>query len=343
MRGAALCLLLVALAAGCGPAVSRSPEPETPAPQVWPQPPARARIRFVRSVARPEDLGVRPSMWQRLGQIIAGKHEEWMVRPTAAVARGPIIYVADPGAQALWMIDLEHGRFRKTFKAAEQPLVSPVGLAVGGDGRVYLVDSFLAKVFVYDADLEFRSVIADSAFRRPAGLAFDLAVDRLYVADSAAHRVWIYTGDGTRVGAIGRRGSGAGEFNFPTHVAVGRGGTIYVTDSLGFRVETFEREGRFAGSFGRHGDSSGDFASPKGVAVDSQGHVYVVESLFDAVQIFDGRGRFLLSFGERGVGLGKFWLPVGVFIDREDRIYVADAYNQRIQIFQYLAGAGDDE
>lgn len=340
----ALCLvLIVALASGCAPTVSPSPEPAPSVSHVWPRPPARARIRFVKSVARPEDLGVRPSIWQGLRELIAGKHEEWLVRPTAAVARGPVVYVADPGAQVLWMIDAEHGRFRKTGRAAKEPLVSPVGLALGADGRIYLVDSFLAKVFVYDANLEFRSVIADPEFQRPAGAAFDPTTDRLYVADSGAHRVWIYTGDGKRLGTIGRRGTGDGEFNFPTHVAIDRVGLIYVTDSLGFRLEMFERDGRFARRVGRHGDSSGDFASPKGVAVDSGGHIYVVEALFDAVQIFDSRGRFLLSFGERGVGPGQFWLPVGVFIDREDRIYVADAYNQRIQIFQYLAGGGDDE
>lgn len=335
--------LIVAVTSGCAPSVHRSTEPGAPAPQVWPAAPARARIRFVRSVARPEDLGVRPSIWQRLSQIVAGKQEEWMVRPTAVVTTGTVMYVADPGAQVLWMVDTERGRFRKTGTAAAERLISPVGLALDGAGRIYVVDSFLAKIFVYGPNLEFLGAIKDPEFRRPAGLAFDVTTDRLYVADSAAHSVWIYTSAGERVGAIGRRGAGEGEFNFPTHIAIDRAGTLYVTDSLGFRIETFDRDGHVKGSFGRHGDSSGDFSSPKGVAVDGEGHVYVVEALFDAVQIFDARGRYLLSFGARGIRSGEFWLPVGVFIDRQDRIYVADAYNQRVQIFQYLAGGSDDE
>lgn len=337
-------VLLAALASGCGMTAGRSaPEAETaPAKLVWPPSPARARIRFVQSVARPADLGAKPSFFERLGQLVLGRQEEWLIRPTAVVTTGQVIYVADPGAQALWVLDRPAGRFRKIQKAEQQLFVSPVAVAVGPDGRVYLADSFLAKIFVYGADLRLAATIEDPGLRRPAGLAFDPGRNRLYVADSAAHRILIYNAEGRPAGAFGQRGAGDGEFNFPTHVAVDRRGMIYVTDSLGFRVQAFNPDGSFASSLGQHGDSSGDFARPKGVALDSEDHVYVVEALFDAVQIFDRRGRFLLTFGERGLGPGQFWLPSGIFIDPEDRIYVADAYNQRIQIFQYLAGGGDD-
>jgi len=335
-------LLIAALVASCAPPGGRpTAEPPPPSP-VWPQPPARPRVRFVKTVARPADLGAKPSFWEGIGQIIAGREEEWLIRPTAVVAEAQVMYVADAGAQALWVLDAGAGRFRKIQRAKQQALVSPVAVAIGPEGRIYLADSFLAKIFVYDTELKLTATLADPSWRRPAGLAFDAARDRLYVADSGAHRVFIHARDGRPVGGIGQRGTGDGEFNFPTHVAVGAEGLIYVTDSLGFRLQVFDVEGRFVSKFGRHGNSSGDFAMPKGVALDSEGHVYVVDALFDAVQIFDRRGRLLLTFGERGLGPGQFWLPAGVFIDPGDRIYVADAYNQRIHIFQYLAGGGDD-
>lgn len=333
--------VLLATVSGCLPH-TRPESAEPPLTLVWPAPPARARIRFVAAIARPADLGVRPSFWRRLGESVTGSQEEWLVRPTAVVTTGPFLYVADPGAQALWRIDTARGRFERVRKVGDALLVSPVAVAVGRQGSIYVADSFLARVFVLGPDLRLRASIASRDARRPAGLAFDEARDRLYIADSAAHRVWIYSGGGTAIGAIGQRGAGDAEFNFPTHVAVDRAGAIYVTDSLGFRVQVFRPDGSFAGRFGHHGDSSGEFARPKGVAVDSEGHVYVVETLFDAVQIFDARGRFLLSFGERGLRPGQFWLPVGVFIDRDDRIYVADSYNQRLQVFQYLPGGGDE-
>lgn len=344
-KSPALGLLLVAIAAtGCVPA-RMPPAPEhqaVSARRAWPAPPARPRIRFVQSISRPADLGVEPSFWERLGQIIVGREEAWLIRPMAVGARGGVIYVADAGGQAVWALEVRSGRFRKTQMAGRGPLVSPVGLALAPKGRVYVADSFLRSIFVLDEDLKVTTTITGEALHRPAGLAFDAARDRLYVADSAAHTVWIYTGEGVLLESIGQRGTREGEFNFPTHVAVDSTGTLYVTDSLGFRVQMFTADGRFASMFGRHGDASGEFARPKGVALDSEGHIYVVEALFDAVQIFDRRGRFLLSFGERGLGPGQFWLPTGVFIDPDDRIYVADAYNQRIQIFEYLRGGGDE-
>ncbi len=336
-------LLLVAiLAASCASPNGRQAAEPVPPSREWPQPPARPRIRFVKAVARPADVSVRPAFWERLGQIVLGREEEWLVRPSAVVAERQVIYIADPGAQALWVLDIGAGRFRKIQKAKEQPLVSPVAVAIGPEGRIYLADSFLAKVLVYDGEGKLVGTIADPNWRRPAGLAFDAARDRLYVADSAAHRVWIHARDGRPVGAIGQRGTGDGEFNFPTHVAAGKADMVYVTDSLGFRIQAFAPDGRFVSKFGRHGDASGDFAMPKGIALDSEAHVYVVDALFDAVQIFDRRGRFLLAFGERGLGPGQFWLPAGVFVDSRDQIYVADAYNQRVQIFQYLGGGGDE-
>ncbi len=331
-------LVILAVVAACGSPVRQLPAERAGAmgPLVWPQPPERPRIRFVKAVARPQDLGIRPSFWRSLGELLVGKEEEWFVRPTGVTADEGVIYVADPGAQALWILDPQAGRFERIREAGGQRLVSPVAVALGRNNRVYLADSYLARVFVYDAEGRLIGTIAESNLRRPAGLVYDASTDRLYVVDSAVHRVWMFAGDGKPVGVIGQRGTGNGKFNFPTHVAVDGLGTLYVTDSLGFRIQMFGQEGRFLDAFGRHGDGSGDFASPKGLGVDSQGHVYVVDALFDAVQIFDRNGHFLLSFGQRGVGLGQFWLPNGLFIDGKDRIYVADSYNQRVQIFDYL-------
>lgn len=344
-KGSVLAMLAVALlAGGCG----QSPGPgvlekeaagEAP---VWPQPPLRPRIRYVRTVKHPADLGIQPSFWQRVKEFVAGAEEEWFIRPTGVAARGRIVYVADPGSQALWILDPEAGSSLRVQEAGGERLVSPVSVAPGRGGDIYLADSHLAKVFVYSPRGELKKTIGLPSLRRPAGLAYDEARGRLYVADSAAHRVWVLNDEGALIGEIGKRGTMSGEFNFPTHVAVDREGALYVTDGLGFRLQFFTPAGEFTGQFGRHGDSSGDFARPKGVATDSEGHIYVVESLFDAIQIFDRNGRYLLTFGERGIRPGQFWLPGGIFIDSRDRIYVADAYNQRVQIFEHLPGGFSD-
>ena len=325
------------------PTASEAPPVTSASSLVWPAPPLSPRIRFVASVMGARDLGIKPSWWKRLTRFITGDEDTFFVRPTDVAIRGEALYVADAGAPALWIIDPSKRRVQRVIMAGKQQLVSPVAVVRGSGDRIYLADSYHRKVFVYDTKGRLLSTLAHDEFKRPAGLAYDAATDRLYIADSAAHRVWVYAGNGRRIiGPIGRRGVAQGEFNFPTHVAVGGDGTVYVTDALGFRIQMFSADGRFIGAFGQHGNGSGDFAAPKGVASDSAGHVYVVDALFDTVQIFDRSGQLLLDFGGHGTQPGEFWLPGGLFIDSRDRIYVADAYNRRIQVFQYLGGTDID-
>lgn len=344
MRSALVTLLAVLLLSS---ACDRGGHPpagtgETTPELTWPAPPSRPRIRFVRSVSGPAELGIRPSFWERIGGIVAGRNSEVFVRPTGVASRDEVLYVADPGGPALWILDAREGRSRRVTDVGGQPLVSPVAVALAPGGQLFLADSALGRVFRLDGTGRALAVVADPGLRRPAGLAYDAARDRLYVADSAEHRVFVFAGNAQLVAQIGQRGTDPGEFNFPTHLAVTPDGSLLVTDALGYRVQRFAPDGGLVGHFGRHGDTAGDFASPKGVALDSEGHIYVVDALFDAIQIFDHSGQYLLGFGERGVGRGQFWLPGGLFIDQQDRIYVGDSYNKRVQVFQYLRGDGDD-
>jgi len=293
-------------------------------------------------VSGPAELGIRPSFWERIGGIVAGRDPEVFVRPTGVASRDEVLYVADPGAPALWILDARAGRSRRITDVGGQSLVSPVAVALAPGGQVFLADSALGRVFRLDGTGRPMAIVTDPGLHRPAGLAYDAARDRLYVADSAEHRVFVFAGNGQLVAQIGQRGTDPGEFNFPTHLAATPDGSLLVTDALGYRVQRFAPDGGLLGQFGRHGDTAGDFASPKGVALDSEGHIYVVDALFDAIQIFDRSGQYLLGFGERGIRRGQFWLPGGLFIDPQDRIYVGDSYNKRVQVFQYLRGDGDD-
>lgn len=310
---------------------------------VWPESPAAPTIRFLYAVPAPEGSGEHPTaLLRRLGKALFSKSAEPIVRPLGVAARNGFLYVADPGGHALLIAGLERGPFQRITKAGSDLLVSPVGVAAGKN-RVFVSDSSLKRICVYDRRGKFVKTFGGDGLERPTGLAFDEASEWLYVTDTAAHRIRIYGQNGQLVRAFGRRGTADGQFNYPTHVWLDSEERLFVVDSLNYRVQIFRSDGTFVAAFGRHGDGSGDFASPKGIATDSAGHVYVVDALFDTVQIFDRRGRLLLSFGEQGSGPGRFWLPSGIFVDERDRIYVADSYNQRIQVFEFLGRSDADE
>ena len=311
---------------------------------VWPLPPEPPRIRYVMTYHGADDFDTKkPSRWKTL---LLGPDEsslrrpETMIKPYGiAVAPDGRVFVTDTAARRVFAFDPE---LRKVAFIGEQGngrLTKPIGVAVDEQGRVFVADATLGRVFAYSPDGSLALAIGhEGEFKNPSGLAIDRLNKRLYVADASKHQIGCYsTLDGTPVRTIGQRGTGPGQFNFPTNITRRADGRLYVTDTMNFRVQVFDPDGAFLSQFGRLGDAAGDFDKPKGIAVDSAGHIYVVEGINDAVQVFDESGRLLLAFGESGSGDGQFWLPSGIAIVN-DIVYVADSANRRVQVFQYLKG-----
>jgi DNA-binding beta-propeller fold protein YncE len=241
--------------------------------------------------------------------------------------------VTDTGTKAVWFFDLGRKRYRRWEKIERYPFISPVAV-VKKNKVLYVADSGQGCVIVFDrsGDLLFRIT---EGLERPTGLALG-ARDTLWVTDSARHRVEVYDLEGRHLFGFGKRGTGLGEFNYPTHLVHSHksNDAVYITDAMNFRVQKVNQEGAALLSFGAVGQASGSFSRPKGVAVDQDENLYVVDALFDNIQIFDSAGRFLMHWGGNGSEPGFFWLPTGIAIDAEDRIWVADSYNRRIQVFK---------
>ncbi|GAB4177876.1 MAG: 6-bladed beta-propeller [Rhodocyclaceae bacterium] len=323
---------------GCG-APAPAPQAEDAAPVVWPKPPDAPRIRALRPVSGPKDWGITRSFFGRIADMLSGRGEERFVRPAAVAERGGVLYVADPGARSLWILDGPRGRHARIVQVGAEALVSPVALALRADGSFFLADTGLKKVFLLDAEGIPIRTISVQGLERPAGLAWDEAARRLYVVDSIRHRVSVFDANGALLRHLGGSGSGEGQFNHPTHLALDPAGALVVTDALNFRIQRIAPDGRYLGQFGQVGDGAGDFAAPKGVALDSAGHIHVVDARFDAVQVFERDGSLLMAYGERGSGRGQLSLPTGISISAEGRIYVADGYNHRVQIYAGVPAA----
>lgn len=326
------------------PAPQAREEAAAPPDLVWPSPPLQPRIRYLGSVASPEDIGRKKGFWLKVWEFIRGEEEdEQVARPMAVAVDGrDRLLVADTKRGRVHIFDRRDGEYAYLRGSDMQSMRLPIGLAVDGGDNIYVADGELNQIFVFRPDGKFDRLLDTAAWlKRPSALAIDRARQRLYVVDTPAHDVKVVDlPTGNVLSVIGRRGIERGEFNFPTYVALDRQGRLAVTDSMNMRIQIFDAAGQLVSSFGKHGDGSGDFSAPKGVALDGEGHVYVADAGFDNVQVFDESGKLLLFWGTSGQEAGKFWLPAGLLIDAQDRIYVADSYNNRVQIFQYL-GDGD--
>jgi sugar lactone lactonase YvrE len=334
-RGVAAMAMLLVLSS-CAPMSSK---PKDVAPLTWPEAiDVPARIAFVDAFSRPEEFGIEKGFFQRLGEFLFGASEARTVRPMAVVAVKGVVFVADPGAKGVHRFDPIGKRYDLITAGEDAPLPSPVGLAAGNDGEIYVTDSVLASVLVIRPGAKTAVPLPLPKMGQPTGIAFDSETSRLYVVDTTSHRVNVYNRDGTLDSSFGQRGADDGEFNYPTQLWRDARGRFFVTDSLNFRIQVVDKQGRYLKKFGQVGDSAGDFMRQKGVATDSYGHIYIVDAVKGALQIFDEAGRLLLVIGGLGNERGEFWLPAGIFIDDKDQIYVADSYNGRIQIFRYIGG-----
>ncbi|MFQ6034430.1 MAG: 6-bladed beta-propeller [Sedimentisphaerales bacterium] len=325
--------------AGCGGPQGQFPQPlETQL--VWPKPPERPRIRYVGTISTEADLRKEVSWLQGLGQFLFGKKKIGvLVGPYAvSIDQDGRLFVTDATGGVVHAFDPNTRQYRQfAHLARQEKLIKPVGLAIV-DNRIYVVDSALRRVCVFNKDGQFIFSFGNERFKRPSGIAYWQAGQILYVVDTARHTIDMCSKDGFFLGQIGTRGLSPGKFNFPTHVWVDKNGKLYVSDTLNYRIQIFTSTGQYLATFGQQGDRPGSFAHPCGVATDSFGNIYVVDRQFENVQIFNQQGHILMAFGEEGRGAGQFWLPAGIFIDKHNRIYVADSFNKRIQIFELIEG-----
>jgi DNA-binding beta-propeller fold protein YncE len=281
---------------------------------------------------------------QALGRWIVGLDDKppqpvVLQRPTAIIGdENGRLYVSDSSRQAVFVFDEQAGELQVWDRAQGFiNFVAPVGMAVA-PGRLFVADAELGAVFVLDARGEPQAVIGRGLLQRPTGLARDAKRGMLFVADTSAHDIKVFTDAGLLVRVIGSRGPGDGEFNYPTHLAFVND-ELYVTDTLNNRIQVFSADGEVQQrKFGARGLVVGNLVRPKGIGVDGEGNVYVVESFFDSLLVFSPRGEFLLPIGGTGTATGRFYLPAGVWVDAKNRVHIADMFNGRVVLFQFLGG-----
>ncbi len=306
---------------------------------VWPLPPEKPRIKFMRSVSTDKDVEKR-TLWKKFKNAIFGKKVSiWLKKPYGVhVDNKERIFVADTGWGKLLVFDFHKNKLSFWGMEGEGLLSKPSCVTSDNAGKIYVTDTVHNRAVVYSPEGDFLFGIGEKGrFEQPSGIAVNEEVGRLYIVDTKKHNVSVFDMAGKFLFDFGKRGTGDGEFNFPTFIAIGPEGKVHVVDTFNFRVQIFDPEGRFLFKFGSIGDMPGQFSRAKGIGIDSEGNIYVVDAAFNNIQIFNDKGQLLLFFGKIGRGRGDFWLPAGMHI-RNDLIYVADQYNYRINIYKFLGG-----
>ena len=209
----------------------------------------------------------------------------------------------------------------------------PMGMA-WNNGFIYVADTENGAVKKFGED---GSLVAQwNGFKRPVAVA--VTGDAVYVADFLADRVAKLGSEGTVIAQWGESGTGDGEFDAPSGVAVDSEDNVYVVDFYNHRVQKFTADGEFLLQWGSEGRWSGEFRYPTEIAVNGRDEIFVADAYNHRVQKFTKEGDYIGKWGGVGYGIsgpwpGWFRLAKGIAVDSTGDVYVADAFNRRIQKF----------
>jgi DNA-binding beta-propeller fold protein YncE len=272
---------------------------------VWPLPPDIPRIKFVKELYGEE----------KPPEAKKKKKQSWMDRVAG-------LQTTDSGQVR---VELRH------------VLGKPYGIGVDSKGRIYVADSYVAAVFVFDLETKQTKLIRngiEAKFGTIIGLTVDSA-DRIFVVDALLHHVAVFGPDWKLETYFGDD-----QLEHPGGCAIDEENRfLYVVDTgkqdiAVFDADTFKFLRTIGGPAKNPGDDDpGTLSKPSNVAVDPDGLVYVSDTMNDRIQIFDADGKFVSMFGRPGDGPGYFARPKGISIDTDGHIWVADAYQNRVQIF----------
>ena len=158
--------------------------------------------------------------------------------------------------------------------------ISPAGIAIGTDDRLYVTDTGNVRTQVFDADRNYLSEWPSQG----NSIALDNAGHAFEVEEGGIVRK--YDVSGTEVMHWGGHGSGPGQFDQPQGVGVDALGNVYVSDTNNHRVQVFTNDGSFLAQWGSFGSGPGQFDRPMGIAVAPDGTVYVADTWNGRIQVF---------------------------------------------------------
>lgn len=223
----------------------------------------------------------------------------------------------------------------------------PFGIIVDPDGNIYVTDTNLKKVVMFDIkQKKIKSIGDNGTYKLHTPIDLVVVEDKfLLVTDSYLKRIFVYDKSGNLIKILGNDTT----FLTPTGIAYDPiNKRLYVVDTNQHCVIVLDLDGRELFRFGERGGDNGQFNFPTDIAIDEE-QLYIVDAFNGRIQVFDLEGKYISQFGKFGTSPGHFSRPKSIAIDSDKNIYITDAafdnfqiFNQNGEVLMFIGGPGSN-
>ncbi len=184
-----------------------------------------------------------------------------------------------------------------------------------GKGRKSLVtirNGAVAGVIALN-DMQLASVAVDSS-------------GAIWVVDKKGDRAVKLDESGKVLASVGKEGSGAGQLDNPSAIAISSSGMVFVADRSNHNVQIFRQDGVFLNTL--NGDNSAGLSSPIALAFDRDDNLYILDSSRKSVLAYSSAGKSLGEFGRTKDG-SLLSSPISL-IAANDEVLVLDGNQVKV-------------
>ncbi|MFO7539432.1 MAG: TIGR03663 family protein [Chloroflexota bacterium] len=156
------------------------------------------------------------------------------------------LLVTDAGNHRLQLLDRDGNFLRVMGQLGNRPAEfnEPIGLGLGPDGTIAVMDTWNGRVQQFTLDL---FPINEWNIQAWAGQSINnkpyVAIDnegRLYITDPEGYRILIFGPNGNYLGRFGQFGSEMDRFDLPTGIAIDSQNNLYIADAGNNRIVRYE-------------------------------------------------------------------------------------------------------
>ena len=270
-------------------------------------------------------------------------HELRMTMPyRMAIDSTHRVIVTDPPAHAVHIFDFQQKKYFRIQGGEGKRLQIPKAVAVNREDNIYVTDSALGAVLVYDSRGNFlRSLGEDEgegSLGEPDSIAIDAKTGHIFVNDGSRRLIFLLDSTGNLLKRFGRSdearpGFGRRDSEGLQDIALA-GDELILADGSVCALRVFDLQGNLKRQIEILGGRCLLRPRPVSLDLDAEGNIYVGDGAFNTVRVYDHEGEFLFAFGRGGSTRGEFNSPTAVRIDPKGPIYVADSRNRRVQVFE---------